>query len=355
MFDLEVPKASSATWDVDLPIEDRPWSVGLITGPSGCGKSTIARGLFGREGLWLQDQLDWCDSRSIIDGFDQEIPIREVTEALCGVGFSSPPAWLRPYCRLSTGQQFRADLARLILHTPPGKLAVCDEFTSVVDRVVAQVGSCAVARAVRKARKQFVAVSCHEDVIDWLQPDWIYRPAAPEAEKFAWRSLRRRPAINLEVSRVSNKVWPLFAPHHYLSHKLAPGSWNFLATWKNRPVAFSSWTTHIGPGPLTRREHRTVVLPDYQGVGIGSALCECVASMWKGLGYKVRSTTTHPAFNASRRKSPNWKLTRAPSLNLSPDTGNCTHVKRASTRLTSGWLFVGDAMPLRQAKSLLCE
>src|SRR5579862_3773897 len=43
LFDLAVLPTSRLEWDVTLPLEQQPWSVGLITGPSGCGKSTIAR------------------------------------------------------------------------------------------------------------------------------------------------------------------------------------------------------------------------------------------------------------------------------------------------------------------------
>src|SRR5262245_20721610 len=46
LFDLEVAGFSRLSWDVDLPLADQPWNVGLITGPSGSGKSTIARRLF---------------------------------------------------------------------------------------------------------------------------------------------------------------------------------------------------------------------------------------------------------------------------------------------------------------------
>src|SRR5439155_19760773 len=54
-------------------------------------------------------------------------------------------------------------------------LPIFDEFTSVVDRTVAQIGSAAVAKTIRRSGKQLVAASCHYDVIEWLQPDWIDR------------------------------------------------------------------------------------------------------------------------------------------------------------------------------------
>lgn len=45
-----------------------------------------------------------------------------------------------------------------------------------VDRNVAKIGSLAMQKAIRQSdnKKQFIAVTCHFDVIEWLQPDWIF-------------------------------------------------------------------------------------------------------------------------------------------------------------------------------------
>ncbi len=93
---------------------------------------------------------------------------RSCSEAL---GFSSPPAWLRPFHLLSNGEQFRVTLARALAEMP--ELAVVDEFTSVVDRTVARIGSGAISRAVRRSGRRLVAVTCHYDVLPWLEPDWV--------------------------------------------------------------------------------------------------------------------------------------------------------------------------------------
>jgi GNAT superfamily N-acetyltransferase len=270
---------------------------------------------------------------------------------LSAVGFSSPPAWLRPFGVLSTGQQFRVALARLLadaLVQPQEQRTpiVLDEFTSVVDRTVAQVGSAALAKAVRGQGLQFVGVTCHDDVLDWLQPDWTYRPAE---NRFTWRCLRRRPAIGLTIGRCAATAWPLFAPHHYLSHALAHSAVCFQAEWHGRPVAFSAWLPFFGPGPPTRREHRTVTLPDFQGVGIGPALSGLVASMWRGLGCRALSTTTNPGLVQSRIRSPHWRLHRAPSLARGGDPG----VRHAATRLTAGFEFIGPALPRYLAQRLV--
>jgi ABC-type ATPase with predicted acetyltransferase domain len=54
------------------------------------------------------------------------------------------------------------------------KLVVFDEFTSVVDREIAKGSAFAISKAVRRSGKRFVAVTCHYDVVDWLDPDWVF-------------------------------------------------------------------------------------------------------------------------------------------------------------------------------------
>jgi ABC-type ATPase involved in cell division len=351
LFDLPAEKVSRLTWEVDLPLEERPWSVGLITGPSGCGKSTVARRLWPDEAAAARD---WPRDRSIVDAFPAALSVKDVTALLSSVGFSSPPAWLRPFHVLSTGQQFRAALARLLaeaLARPADQRSpiVFDEYTSVVDRTVAQVGSAALARTVRAHGLRFVAVTCHDDVIDWLQPDWTYHPAE---RRFAWRCLRRRPPVPLRVFRCKASAWPLFAQHHYLSGALNPSAVCFLATWGERPVAFSAWLPFVGTRAPTRREHRTVTLPDFQGVGVGNVLSALIASLWKGLGRRAVSTTTHPAMIRARLRSPLWRLRRAPSLAGGRER-RLRSLKHAATRLTAGFEYVGPALPRRLALALL--
>jgi ABC-type lipoprotein export system ATPase subunit/GNAT superfamily N-acetyltransferase len=347
LFDLKRENTSRVEWDVELPLGEKPWNIGLVVGPSGCGKTTIART------LWpgCSRSFTWPERRSLLDAFPASMSVKEVVELLSAVGFSSPPAWLRPFAVLSTGQQFRVTLARLLAEalTLPATVEqpiVFDEYTSVVDRTVAQIGSAALAKAVRARQLRFVAVTCHEDVEAWLNPDWVYRPAE---RRFTWRSLCPRPRITLSVSRSRATLWPVFAAHHYLNHGLAHSAVCFLASWQGRPVAFSAWLPFVGAGPPARREHRTVTLPDYQGVGIGNALSATVASAWKALGYRALSTTTHPAMIRARLKSRLWAMHRRPSL----ARGHERKLRHATTRLTAGFEYVGPAMPMALAQTFL--
>ncbi|MGE3314012.1 MAG: ABC transporter ATP-binding protein [Planctomycetaceae bacterium] len=358
LFDIPPAKTSRQEWSAEIPIEQFPWDVGLIVGPSGCGKSTIARELFGSGVI---DSFDWPRDRSLLDAFPEGLGIREITSLLSSVGFSSPPSWLRPFHALSTGEQFRCTLARAL--TLPIETVVVDEFTSVVDRTVARIGSVAVARTVRRRRaletentaaprtghraataaSRFVAVSCHYDIIDWLDPDWVYEPAA---DAFHWRRERRRPQVPVRIERVSSQAWKLFRRHHYLSGALHPCARCFVASVGGAPAAFTAVIHFPHPQSSGWREHRTVCLPDFQGVGIGNALSEMVASIFKATGKPYRSTTSHPGMIWHRARSPRWKMIRPMSRSGSGNRGLYRGIDYSPpVRLTASFEYVGPANP----------
>jgi ABC transporter len=175
-FRTEAVKSQFTLQDVKLqkqfqgliPIEDGDWKIGLIVGRSGTGKTSIAKEVFKEQ---LITNFQYTHS-SILDDFPKEKTVEEITTALCNVGFASPPDWLKSYDKLSQGEKMRVDIARALLLNQ--KLVVFDEFTSVVDRDVAKVASYAISKAVARSNKKFVAVSCHSDIINWLQPDWVF-------------------------------------------------------------------------------------------------------------------------------------------------------------------------------------
>lgn len=308
IFDLDPAKYARQTFTPELPRRDQAWRIGLIVGPSGSGKSTIARHAFGAE-LFTSADVPWPTDRTLLDGFPQtlgtqSLGVKEITAALTAVGFSSPPAWLRPFHTLSNGEQFRATLAAALLSGR--ELVAFDEFTSVVDRDVAKIGSAALAKQIRADRslvKQFVAIGCHYDIIDWLCPDWILDTATFE---LARRRLRR-PSITLALHRCAPRAWRTFARHHYLSSDLHRAARCYLALWEGRPVAFVATLPMYGFAG-SRRISRFVVLPDFQGVGIGSAVLAAAADEELRAGARrVRITTSHPAVISHCKRSAWWK------------------------------------------------
>jgi len=147
---------------------DEKWSIGLIVGRSGTGKTTIAKQLFSDV---LINSFEY-KQESILDDMPKNKSVEDICKTFNSVGFSSPPSWLKPYSVLSNGEKMRVDLAMAILSE--NKLFAFDEFTSVVDREVAKIGSFAMQKAIRKTNKQFIAITCHNDVENWLLPDWVF-------------------------------------------------------------------------------------------------------------------------------------------------------------------------------------
>jgi len=336
LFDVPPAERSEQTWDASLPIEERPWSIGLIVGPSGSGKSTVARELFGEH---LCHGFDWPSDQSVVDAFPTGMSIKDITTVLSSVGFSSPPAWLRPYRVLSTGEQFRVTVARALAES--ADMVVLDEFTSVVDRTVAQIGSAAVAKTVRRSGKRLIAVTCHYDVEEWLQPDWVYQP---HLARFQWRELQRRPAIDLVISRCGAEAWTMFRQHHYLSAGLNRCARCFLATWRSVPVAFTAVLPTMG-FKNRWREHRTVCLPDFQGAGIGAAMsCAIGAIVAAATGGQYGSVTSHPAFIAARARSTDWRLATKAGLAMSSH-GSRLRRGKPRMRAAASFRYSGKSWP----------
>jgi hypothetical protein len=356
MFDLAKADSARETFRVELPGDDEDWRIGVIVGPSGSGKTTVAREAYGER--FVEGGFRWEKNKAVVDHF-QKLSMKHVTQTLTSVGFSSPPAWVKPHHVLSGGERFRCDLARALLK--PGDLVAFDEFTSVVDRTVAKIGSAAVAKAIRQGRigKKFVAVTCHYDVLEWLEPDWVLDMAT---QQLARGCLYRRPPIELTVAPVHRGAWQLFRRHHYLNHDLHSAAKCFVAFWGDEPVGFSSWTHRMTRQRRDHdmREHRTVVLPDFQGVGIGNRLSELCASIFTGAGGRAFSTTSHPGMIHYRHHSPKWRTQR---FGMEAPNGKSGlyfrggHKRTAAVdscgRVTGGFQYVGPAMDRDQAIAML--
>jgi ABC-type phosphate/phosphonate transport system ATPase subunit len=146
-------------WDLPKSLP-KNFKIGVIVGSSGSGKSTLLKH-FG-----VEEEPIWETNKSIISHFEN--PNDGITR-LGSVGFNSIPSWYKPYQVLSNGEKFRADLARKIKSN-----AVIDEYTSVVDRNVAKAASVALSRYIKNNDIENIVIStCHMDIVDWLEPDWV--------------------------------------------------------------------------------------------------------------------------------------------------------------------------------------
>jgi GNAT superfamily N-acetyltransferase len=291
--------------DAELPIEDREWKIGVIVGPSGSGKTSLGASVF--PGVSIADlRAGWRAGEPVIDAIAPEGSFDAVTAALTAVGLGDVPAWLRPFSVLSNGEQFRAGLARLVCESPTR--VVVDEWTSVIDRQIARIGSLAFAKAWRRTGGQAVLLSCHYDVIPWLQPDWIFDTATGV---FSGRCLRRRPPIEVDLWETDWRYWPLFEPHHYLKLPRMVCARCFVAAVEGEPIA------HLGVSPAFQnggmRACRLVVLPEWQGAGIGmrflNAVCQRQLDGENRWSRKLPTFfhTSHPGLAAALRRDPKWR------------------------------------------------
>jgi GNAT superfamily N-acetyltransferase len=240
----------------------------------------------------------------VLDDMPKECSVEQITSAFNSVGFSSPPSWLKPYSVLSNGQKMRVDLARAILEK--NELFVFDEFTSVVDRNVAQIGSFAMQKAIRKTNKKFIAVTCHFDVQDWLLPDWVFNTDTMTFQSFEGQK-KNRPEIKFEIFNYGDKsIWKMFAKHHYLSHTHNNAANVFIATVNDEIAGFISILPQPGKLQRQKRVHRLVILPDYQGAGIGIKFLNEVGNIYKKEKWIYRINTTAPSLIYALKKSNKW-------------------------------------------------
>jgi len=350
MFDLQAAEYSVTEIQNTIPdLSTRDWNVGLIVGPSGAGKTTVAKEMFGNQ-LLQTEKMVWDNKSAVIDNFPKELAIRDITEMLSSVGFSSPPAWLRPFEHLSNGEKFRVTMARVLAESKD--IAVVDEFTSVIDRTVAQIGSAAIAKTVRARKQKFVAVACHYDIEEWLQPDWIYQP---HIGAFTWGSVQPRPQVKLEIIWAKYEAWHLFARHHYLTADLNKSAQIYVGLINDQPAVLTAILPLINANVKNaRRISRTVVLPDYQGIGIGGKFVNAICAGLQAQGLSTYTTTSHPARVRALNKSKEWEMIREPSrVAQRGKTSSITgRLGLSRSRITTGFRYAGE--PNEDIAKVLC-
>jgi GNAT superfamily N-acetyltransferase len=367
MFDVPLTERTTERFRVELPDASEDWQIGLIVGPSGSGKSTVARRAFADN---MYYGTNWPANRAVVDCFG-ELPVRNVVDLFTAVGFGSPPSWVKPYGVLSNGEGFRCDLARALAkclaapgsaggsfgHAPakaqlaqeqppaePGAMVVFDEFTSVVDRNVAKVCSAAIAKGIRRGHLpcRFVAVTCHYDVAEWLEPDWVLDMSTCQLS----RRRLRRPPIEIEIHRCRPAAWQLFKRHHYLSGSLSAAARCYLATWQGIPVNFCA-TVPVITKKYHRRFTRIVTLPDFQGIGVGMRIVAAVAELHRAEGHRINVTSSHPALIRHCRNSALWRTVDVKKLGGSARNARFPAYRSAAGRAVVSFEYLGSAPSVR--------
>ena len=100
----------------------------------------------------------------------------------------------------------------------------------------------------------------------------------------------------------------MFRHYHYLSGSLAPTARCYVAVYQERPIAFIA-VIHVRMRTRYYRVSRLVVLPDYQGIGVGKRLLNFVAELYTSqTKIPFYILTSNPQIIRGNMK--NWRLTR---------------------------------------------
>jgi len=280
----------------DLPTD----GIVLIVGTSGSGKSTILKSL----GEYSQPSIEFYNT--VIENFST--PERG-EELLLACGLRTIPTWFRTPHTLSNGEHHRFEMA-LSLDQGINKI---DEFTSVVDRDTAK----SLALSMRKYYDQrgtdepLYIASCHRDIIDWLDPDWVYDTDLQvlDNRRSPFR-MGSRPQLILTIRGTSPETWRYFSKYHYLDTSMSRSVHCYVLLLGDKPIGFHA-AIHSTNRDIHSywRGHRTVILPEFQGMGIGTAFSDAIAELYVSRGFRYFSKTAHPSFGEHREKSPLWRAT----------------------------------------------
>lgn len=149
-----------------------------------------------------------------------------------------------------------------------------------------------------------------------------------------------------------------------MSQELNEAATCFVAEWDDRPVAFCA-VLPLPNGALKNavRESRTVVLPDYQGIGIGSTLTDTIGGIYAASGYTLYSKIVNPALGLHRERSPLWSATGHNEKSRDLDSFVDSNGRRYFSRKSYCHKYIGPPVPgyenliqpiekMRKAKSL---
>lgn len=338
-FDLKVGDVSKVCIPYKLNLGQlEEWNIGVICGASGSGKSTILKQLAkANDGVIASPTFD--EKKCLISNFSNMTP-RDATMLLSQMGLASVPTWIRPFRVLSNGEQYRASLAKAVSEAKDGEIVYVDEYTSVVDRNVAMSMSNALQKYIREHNKKIILATCHYDILEWLRPNWIYdlnKGGALERGDYL-----RRPPIELQVYRTTCDTWERFKKYHYMTSELNSSATCFVFTWDNNLVAFVA-TLPFPSGTVKNaiRGSRTVVLPDFQGMGIGSKVTNFIAAIYKRNGYIYYTKTVNPALGKYREKSPLWESTPRNLKEMDEKSASC-NMMGALLRPSYCHKYIGD-------------
>lgn len=114
----------------------------------------------------------------------------------------------------------------------------------------------------------------------------------------------------LSTPEEKRRYWRYFHRHHYLSSDLNIAADCYVGWLWGNPVAFYACLRYpSGSVKNAYRGHRLVVLPDYQGMGIGNRFSATIGQLYVNKGCRFFAKTANRKLGDYRNSSPQWKAT----------------------------------------------
>ena len=151
-------------------------------------------------------------------------------------------------------------------------------------------------------------------------------------------------------------TWKIFSRFHYLTAEMHPTARCFALFVDGQPAAFSGMLYR--PHPKADDIYglsRTVVLPDFQGLGLVFALNDRLGAVYKAKGFRMHTYPAHPGFIRSFDRSPVWRMIRPPGLVNNANRHNRDEIGQFGGRPCAVFAYVGPAATRAEAAMLLTE
>ena len=152
-----------------------------------------------------------------------------------------------------------------------------------------------------------------------------------------------RPRQVYHIRRCDVREWAKFSRYHYLNNDISHSCRCFGLYYNEEIVGFCV----VLHQPHGRRKNlkrcsRIVILPDYQGIGLGTKFLETVARYYADNNYQFSIVTSAKNMIAALNKSKNWKMIRYSTNNCESEKSRIDY-KRKSLRnncKTASFFFV---------------
>ena len=144
------------------------------------------------------------------------------------------------------------------------------------------------------------------------------------------------------------RVWNVFRKYHYLNSDMHVSAAQYVGLMNGNTLVCHTGVLHAAMMKGVKRVHRLVVLPPYQGIGIGTAFLRFVAQQYPD--YTFNLITTTPALrHAIEKDKDHWILRRSgkvhpPSKASLKEGKPMAHIARtlSCNRLTWSFDFINN-------------